>query len=116
VLSFSASCKTDFGERYTIDNLEIYFTPEVAKKYVEATGEYFRANNLILDKKHAVQLTSDNKSFILRMVLNPQLSAFPATQKPVLKALEADIRSVVFDGHNFRIEVCDGNFNPLPAQ
>jgi hypothetical protein len=116
VMFLASSCKTDFGERYTVGNLEIYFTPEVSKKYVEATAEYFRVNNLILDKKHAVQLTSDNKSFILRMVLNPQLTSFPSTQKPALKALEADIRSSVFEGHNFRIEVCDGNFNPLPVQ
>ena len=109
------SCKTDFGQRYTLGNLEIYFTPEVSKEYVEAMGRYFQENDLILDKKHAVQLTSDNKSFILRMVLNPQLVTFPQEQQPVLRNMETDMKQVVFDGLNFRIEVCDGNFNPIAA-
>lgn len=110
---FLWACKTDLGDRYTVGNLEIYFTRDVSTQYVEATGDYFQQNNLILDTKHAVQLTSDNESFILRMILNPKLTRFPAEQQALLDSLEADIRREVFQGLHFRIEVCDGNFNPI---
>lgn len=109
------SCKTDFGERYTIGNLEIYFTEDISKKYVESVGEYFKENNLILDQKHAIQLTSDHESFILRMIIDPKLTSLPAEQKLTLKYLESDIKTKVFEGLNFRIEICDGNFNPIPS-
>jgi len=111
--SFLISCQTDFGERYTLGNLEIYFTKDVSKKYVEGVGKYFEENNLILDTKHAVQLTSDNKSFILKMILKTGLSEFPPNEESTLRWMEADIKEKVFEGLNFRIEVCDGNFNTL---
>lgn len=78
-------------------------------------GEYFKKNDLILDSKHAVQITSDHESFILRMVLNPTITAFPEDQRNLLANLERDIKEDVFNGHNFRIEISDGNFNPIMA-
>ena len=82
-----ASCETSFGEKYTLGNLEIYFTPPgVSEKYVERLGAYFQANNLIQPNPHSVQLTSDPYSFVLKMVL---------------------------DDLNFRIEICNSNFVPL---
>ena len=76
-------------------------------------GEYFKENDLILETKHAVQITSDHESFILRMVLNPKLTVFPEDQRGLLTYLESDIKAEVFNGHNFRIEISDGNFNPI---
>ena len=111
--SLFVSCQTDFGERYTVGNLEIYFTKDISKKYVEGIGEFFKENNLILEKKHAVQLTADNNSFILKMILKSGLTELPPTQKATLRLMESEIKEQVFDGLNFRIEVCDINFNKI---
>jgi hypothetical protein len=109
-----ASCETSFGEKYTIGNLEIYYTPPgVSEKYVERLGAYFQANNLIQPNPHSVQLTSDPFSFVLKMVLDDQYKELPASQNHNLKLLEEDIKRVVFDDLNFRIEICNSNFVPL---
>ncbi len=109
-----ASCNASFGEKYTLGNLEIYYTPEnVPKRYVEALGEYFRKNDLILDHKHSVQLTGDEKSHILRMIETEEGAGFPAEERYQLDLLERDIKANVFNGLEFRIEICNANFVPL---
>lgn len=65
-----------------------------------------------------MQLTSDpmgaeNPGFILRMVKSNINETLPSEQLEVLKALEDDIKTEVFDGLNFRIEQTDDNFVPL---
>lgn len=107
------SCDASFGEKYTIGNLEIYYTQFVGERYVEGVGEYFRSHNLIQPEKHSVQLTTDNESYILKMVLNSDYKTLPEEQDNNLKLLEEDIRNTVFDTLNFRIQVCDLNFNPI---
>jgi hypothetical protein len=47
------------------------------------------------------------------MVLNSAYEHLPAEQQKNLQLLENDIQAVVFDGLNFRIEVCNANFVPL---
>ncbi len=111
---FLVSCEASFGEKYTVGNLEIYYTPPgVSEKYVEKLGSYFKANNLIQPTPHSVQLTSDPYSFVLKMVLDDRYNELPASQNHNLKLLEEDIKRVVFDGLNFRIEICNANFIPL---
>lgn len=107
------SCDASFGEKYTLGNLEIYFTKSIGKQYVEDTGKYFNEHGLIQDSKHSIQLSSDEKSFILKMVLNPDFKSLPESQKLNLELLEKDIRETVFDSAEFRIEVCNANFVPI---
>ena len=109
------SCDASFGEKYTIGNLEIYFTKSVGKRFVVATGQYFNENDLIQDKQHSIQLTSDPKGYILKMVLNDEYKSLPEEQNHNLELLEKDIQAFVFDTLNFRIEVCNANFNPIIA-
>lgn len=105
------SCTASFGEKYTFKNLEIYYTPPgVNERYVEGVANYFDEHDLILNKKHSIQLTSDEESFVMKMVLNNKYKALPSEQEVSLKALESDIKSTVFQGLNFRIEVCNANF------
>lgn len=113
-----ASCETSFGEKYTIGNLEIYYTPPgVSEKYVERLGAYFKTNNLIQPQQHTVQLTSDPNGFVLKMVLDERYKELPASQLNNFKLLEEDIKRVVFEDLNFRIEICNSNFIPLnPVQ
>ena len=113
-----ASCETSFGEKYTIGNLEIYYTPPgVSEKYVERLGAYFKTNNLIQPQQHTVQLTSDPNGFVLKMVLDERYKELPASQLINFKLLEEDIKRVVFEDLNFRIEICNSNFIPLnPVQ
>lgn len=107
-------CEASFGEKYTLGNLEIYYTQKnVGEHYVEAMGEYFRDNELIQDKKHSIQLTSDENGFIMKMVLNDAYDQLPEEQEYNLNLLEEDIKAVVFDNLNFRIEVCNANFVPI---
>ena len=117
VLSIS-SCSPKFGDKYVVKNLEIYFTSQnVGNHYVVAMADYFRANDLLLDKPHTVQLTSDQEGFILNMVLDSDYKTLPAHQNNNLNLLEADIKEQVFDGLNFRIQVCNANFVPIePAE
>jgi hypothetical protein len=105
------SCNASYGEKYTIGNLEIFFTDDVSTKYVERLGVYFDENNLIQSQTHSVQLTSDPKMFILKMVLNSSFTELPEDQHNSLELLEADIQTKVFEGLPFRIDVCDINFN-----
>jgi len=114
VVLFS-SCKTDFGNRYSVGNLDIYYTKEISKDNVKAIGDYFHKNDLILETKHAIQITSDNTSFILRMILDSKYQFLPEKEQYYLDQLEIDIGKTVFDGLNFRIEICDGNFNPIQS-
>lgn len=108
------SCNASFGEKYTLGNLEIYYTPNnVPKRYVEALGEYFRKNDLILDHTHSVQMTGDEKSHILRMIETKPGMGFPAEERYQLDLLESDIKEKVFNGLEFRIEICNANFVPL---
>jgi hypothetical protein len=96
-----------------IDNLEIYFTKEIGDRFVEGTAKYFDQNNLILDETHSIQITSDSESFILKMVLNDEYKSLPISQQKNLALLESDLKETVFEGLNFRIEVCNANFVPL---
>jgi hypothetical protein len=108
------SCGASFGERLTYGNLSIYYTPRnVGIVYAQRLGQYFESNELIQDKQHAIQLTSDSKGFILRMVLNDNYEQLPEDQERNLELLETNIREDVFEGLNFRIEVCNANFVPL---
>lgn len=107
------SCGASFGEKYTVDNLEIYYTDEIAMHYVEDLANYFKTNKLIQPKKHSVQLTSDSNSFILKMILNEAYEKLPSQQQHNLELLTAELKASVFNGGNFRIEVCDINFNPI---
>lgn len=108
------SCNPSFGDKYIIKNLEIYFTPKnVGKHYVISMADYFRENELLLDQKHTIQVTSDQSGFILNMVLDDDFKVLPETQKNNLALLEADIKEQVFDGLNFRIQVCNANFVPI---
>ena len=76
------SCGASFGERLTYGNLSIYYTPRnVGIEYAQRLGQYFESNELIQDKQHAIQLTSDSKGFILRMVLNDNYEQLPEDQE-----------------------------------
>lgn len=112
------SCQTSFGEKYERGNLEIYFTEDISKIYVEKTADYFEQNKLILEKQHSIQLTSsslgsNDPGFILKMILNKNESKLAAEDSLNLQLLQADIRDKVFDGANFRIAVCNENFVEL---
>ena len=107
-------CEASFGEKYTVGNLEIFYTPKnVGFHYVEATAAYFKQNNLIQDKTHSIQLTSDENGFVMKMVLNDKFKTLPEAQERNLKLLEEDIRNKVFDTLNFRIAICNANFVPI---
>ncbi len=111
------SCEASFGDKYTIDNFEIYYTQEVNKKYVEKTGEYFRDHGLIQKQKHSVQLSYDPKNalFKLKLILNSNYDKLPSEMIDDLLLLEDDMQSVIFDDLNFQLEVCDEHFNPIKS-
>ncbi|MGB1102171.1 MAG: hypothetical protein ACPG21_00940 [Crocinitomicaceae bacterium] len=108
------ACGASFGERLTYGNLSVYYAPRnVGIEYAQGIGEYFQENDLIQDNAHAVQLTSDENGFILRMVLSDEFNELPDHQEYNLNLLEKAIQASVFDGLNFRIEVCNANFVPV---
>tara|TARA_R110002050_G_scaffold49298_1_gene114638 strand:+ start:250 stop:594 length:345 start_codon:yes stop_codon:yes gene_type:complete len=109
----ASSCGTSFGEKYTIGNLEIYFTEDISNRYVEGLGKYFNDHHLIQNETHSVQLTSDTESFILKMVLNDEYKSLPSAQKKNLELLTADLQHKVFRDLPFKIQICDMNFNPI---
>ncbi len=81
-------------------------------------GTYFEENDLILDEKHSIQLTSDpmgaeNPGFIINMILNNEYDELPLEQEENLRLLEEDLGRTVYPNLNFRIEICDENFVPL---
>ena len=47
------------------------------------------------------------------MILKEGLNELPLTQKATLRWMEDEIKEQVFEGLNFRIEVCDGSFNTI---
>ena len=110
------SCNASFGDKYVIQNLEIYFTPKnVGKHYVVAMADYFRENNLLQEQQHSIQMTSDENGFILNMVLDDSYKTLPTEQNNNLTLLETDIKEQVFEGLNFRIQVCNANFVPIES-
>lgn len=107
-------CGVSFGEKYTIGNLEIYFDAEaVAERYVESLGDYYVTNNLISDKTQSVQLLFDAESFTLNVVQSDTQHEIQANEQYNLDLLEEDIKQTVFNGMNFRIQVCNANFVPI---
>ena len=109
-------CNASFGDKYVVQDLEIYFTPKnVGKHYVVAMADYFKANDLILEQQHSIQMTSDEDGFILNMVLDADYKSLPLDQNNNLVMLEADIKEQVFEGLNFRIQVCNANFVPIES-
>ncbi|MEX1003155.1 MAG: hypothetical protein WDZ35_13640 [Crocinitomicaceae bacterium] len=112
---FLTSCQATYGERYNRGNLEVYYTEEM-KSYVIPTANYFEDNDLIReDKKHSIQLTSskmdsENPSMILKMIVSDSEQEPPVYMDDHLDLLEADLKTEVFKGANFRIEVCNENF------
>ncbi len=99
-----------------MDNLEIFYTDEIAFHYVEELGDYFEKNNLIQSEKHSVQLTSTTSAFVLKMILNEDYDRLPLNQRRNFELLEQDIQQQVFKGANFKLEICDINFNPIAKQ
>lgn len=47
------------------------------------------------------------------MILKQGLTELPAAEKAAMLQMETEIKEQVFEGLNFRIEVCDGNFNTI---
>jgi hypothetical protein len=99
-------------------NLEVFYSDNVAEKYVTATGKYFEENDLILDKKHSIKLTSNHSTYVLKMILAPELDSLPQSMQNNFTLLEEDIKREVFPDIgstkvNFEIEVCDVNFYPI---
>ncbi len=119
------SCGASFGEKYTVGNLEIYFTEEINKDFVENLGAYFVKNGLIGETTQSVQLTSDESSILLKMVLNKDHKRLPKSEENNLSLLEEDIYNTIFrenpaEGryvdHAFRIVVCNENFIPIQTE
>lgn len=113
ILSALISCGTSFGKKKEFGNLEIFYSDSVPVEYVESVGEYFNDNDLILDQKHSLKLTSNHDSFILKMILNTDYTELPPEMENDLMLLEADLKEKVFKEVNFEIEICDVNFYPL---
>lgn len=104
-------CSASFGEKYTLGNLEIYYTADnIGEHLVIATGAYFRENDLILDHPHSIQLTSDESSYILNLVLEDPTQPIPEEARNNFNLLEDDIREKVFNGMNLKIQFCNANF------
>lgn len=113
ILTALISCGTSFGKKKEFGNLEIFYSDSVPVEYVESVGEYFNDNDLILDQKHSLKLTSNHDSFILKMILNTDYTELPPEMENDLMLLEADLKEKVFKEVNFEIEICDVNFYPL---
>lgn len=107
------SCGTSFGKKKEFGNLEIFYSPSTPVVYVDSVGQYFIDNDLVLDHKHSLKLTSDHNKFILKMILDDKLTELPADMEHDLELLESDIHEKVFTDLNFEIEICDVNFYPL---
>lgn len=109
-----SSCEASFGDKYTKGNLEIYFTPDIDKDYLPELSAYFFENELVSkDQKQSILLTSDNNSFILKMILDPKYKKVPEDLENNVLYLENDIKHTIFDDLNFRIEITDQYFNPI---
>lgn len=108
-----SSCGTSFGKKIEFGNLEIFYSESVSKTYVQSLGDYFVTNNLVLNEKHSIKLTSDHQSFILKLIINDKYNVFPKDMENELAALESDIQNTIFKDLKFKIEVCDVNFYPL---
>ncbi len=106
------SCSKSYGDKKEFGNLEIYYT-KTPIEYVDGVGNYFKENDLILDHKHSVKLTSNQNTFILKMILDSKYDTFPTELNHQLELFENDIHQKVFANLNFKIEICDANFYPL---
>lgn len=113
ILSTIISCGTSFGKKKEFGNLEIFYSDNVPIEYVKKTGTYFVDNNLVLDHKHSIKLTSNHNNFILKMILDTKFEKLPEEMERDVMLLEADIKTIVFNDANFKIEICDVNFYPL---
>ncbi len=112
-ISIIISCGTSFGKKIDFGNLEVFYSESVPKQYAENIGNYFVANNLILEKRHSIKLTSNHNSFILKLIIDEKYDRLPIAMESNLKALESDIDNAVFKDLNFSLEICDANFYPL---
>tara|TARA_R110002096_G_C14120310_1_gene680798 strand:- start:166 stop:552 length:387 start_codon:yes stop_codon:yes gene_type:complete len=113
LITIVSSCGTSFGKKKEFGNLEVFYSDNVPIEYVDKTGQYFIDNNLVLDHKHSIKLTSNHNSFILKMILDTKFEKFPKDMRQDVMLLESDIKSSVFNGAHFKIEICDVNFYPL---
>ncbi len=93
--------------------MEIYYSESVPEIYAKNIGNYFKDNNLVLDQKHSIKLTSNHNSFILKLILNEKYKTLPIAMQTELNALELDIKKSIFKDLNFNLEICDVNFYPL---
>lgn len=113
-LIFLASCGSKgFGEKAIRGNFELYFTSEINERYVSGILDYYEDNGLILEQKHSAQITSNEESFVLKVIPGKPLNDTVALN---LKILEAEIKADVFENRNFKILLCDAFFNPLKEQ
>ncbi len=116
-LSLLLSCGTPQGKVKNFGNLEVYYTKEIQMEYVDGIGHFFEKNGLIHpEQTHSVKLTSNSESFILKMILNPDLDSIPEDKLKEIIYLERAIDTTVFKNRNFAIEITDNYFNPLNTQ
>ena len=114
LLILSVSCGSPRGKMKAFGNLEVFYTKDVPFEYVAALGQYFEANSIVHPtEKHSVQLTSDTASFILKMILNPNLDSIPKNRLHELIYLERGLDTTVFKDVNFTIVITDPYFNPI---
>lgn len=113
ILSTLISCGTSFGKKLELGNLEIFYSESIPVEYVEGVGQYFIDNDLVLEQKHSLKLTSNHNTFILKMILNTDYTELPPEMENDLMLLESDLKAKIFSDVNFEIEICDVNFYPL---
>ena len=107
------SCGTSFGKKKEFGNLEVFYSESVPVKYANAVGQFFIDNQLVLEQPHSIKLTSNHKTFILKLILDSKFTTLPSEKESELKALELAMKNEVFKDVNFEIELCDVNFYPL---
>ena len=115
------SCGSPQGKVKRFGNLEIFYPEKVPVEYVDKLGAFFKANELINpDKTHSVKLTSEDKKFVLKMILNPDLDSVPENKLKEIAYLERAIDTTVFSNQYidiaFEIEITDAYFNSLINQ
>ncbi len=109
-----SACGSPMGDVKDFGNLEIFYSKDIQENYVDELGQFFQTHNLIHpNKKHSVKLTSNQNSFVLKMIVDPNLKEIPADKKKEIIFLERALDTTVFKNINFVIEITDAYFNPV---
>lgn len=113
LLCLTAACGSDYGHEIHGDQLTVYFTESSDQDAAEKIAHFWKDNALLTGKKQDIQLTRNNKTLEIRLIMNDEKASkeIPFWEKQILLELQDTLGQIL--NQNLELVVCNKRFETL---